>query len=141
MDSTKNPNPRPWRRWAFRLGLPSAALALSSVWMYEPDSRGKAIAAAGLAVTSLLVFTLTMPRRMARRAQSPRRARRTMSSRRSRAAARAVGSTSAESIRTGFAQCGRNRALLVCLDLSDGHVPHEGPTAPAAGIARRPARR
>ncbi|MFE3558392.1 hypothetical protein ACFXKW_26550 [Streptomyces sp. NPDC059193] len=38
-------------------------IALSSVWLYEPDSVGKGVAAAGVALTALLAFTLTMPRR------------------------------------------------------------------------------
>lgn len=63
VDGPRDPSARAWRRWALLFGLPSAAFALASVWLYEPSSVGAALAAAGLAVAALLAFTLTMPRR------------------------------------------------------------------------------
>jgi hypothetical protein len=65
VDGPRGHSARAWRRWALLFGLPSAAVALASVWLYEPHSVGAALEAAGLAVAALLVFTLTMPRRRA----------------------------------------------------------------------------
>ncbi|MFD4210464.1 hypothetical protein ACFWRG_31250 [Micromonospora tulbaghiae] len=55
--------PNPWGRWALRWGVPSAVVALGSVWVVEPATRVGAITAAGVALTALLVFVGTMPRR------------------------------------------------------------------------------
>mgnify|MGYP006951120175 CR=1 FL=1 len=65
VDGTQHSERHAWRRWALFFGLPCAALALGSVWLFEPESVGAALGAAGAAVTALLVFTLTMPRRKA----------------------------------------------------------------------------
>ncbi|WEH37963.1 hypothetical protein PZB75_31680 (plasmid) [Streptomyces sp. AM 4-1-1] len=53
----------PWGRWSLRWGLPSAVVALVSVWVLEPASLVGAIIAAGVALGALLVFVGTMPRR------------------------------------------------------------------------------
>ncbi|MFD8731493.1 hypothetical protein [Streptomyces sp. NPDC059611] len=66
-------SPNPWSRWALRWGVWSAVVALGSVWVVEPAGRVGAIIAAGVAVTALLVFVATMPRRQP---PSRRRARR-----------------------------------------------------------------
>ncbi|MFI6688466.1 hypothetical protein [Streptomyces sp. NPDC050485] len=66
-------NPSPWVRWALTWGVPSAAVALGSVWVLEPDSGVGAIAAAGAALTALLVFVGTMPRRRVPGEQQARR--------------------------------------------------------------------
>lgn len=73
VDSTQSPNRHAWKRWALRFGLPSAVVALCSVWLYEPDTQAGAIVAVGFAVVALFVFVLTMPRR--RTVDRPRRAR------------------------------------------------------------------
>ncbi|MFD0437195.1 hypothetical protein [Streptomyces chartreusis] len=69
----QGPVPRPWARWALRWGAPSAVVALVSVWALEPDSLVGAIVAAGVALTALLVFVGTMPRRQSRAEQRARR--------------------------------------------------------------------
>ncbi|MGW1041075.1 hypothetical protein [Streptomyces sp. NPDC002547] len=46
-----------WAAWAWRFGLPSAAVALGSVWLI-PVATGVVV---GVAITALLVFCLTMP--------------------------------------------------------------------------------
>ncbi|MFF7449982.1 MULTISPECIES: hypothetical protein [unclassified Streptomyces] len=56
-------SPSPWVRWALRWGAPSAVVALVSVWVLEPASLVGAVIAAGVALTALLVFVGTMPRR------------------------------------------------------------------------------
>ncbi|MFK0121572.1 hypothetical protein [Streptomyces sp. NPDC090994] len=53
----------PWGRWTLRWGVPSAVVALVSVWVLEPASLVGAIIAAGVALGALLVFVGTMPRR------------------------------------------------------------------------------
>ncbi|WP_331729288.1 hypothetical protein OG592_43625 (plasmid) [Streptomyces avidinii] len=63
IDRGKSSNRRAWARWALRWGVPSAAIALGSVWVVQPDSGVSAIAVAGVALTALLVFVGTMPRR------------------------------------------------------------------------------
>jgi len=63
--STPHRRQRPWRRWALFFGMPSAATALSSVWLYEPRNLGTALTAAAVAVASVFVFAFTMPRRKA----------------------------------------------------------------------------
>lgn len=69
----RRPLPRPWARWAFRWGAPSAAVALVSVWVVEPDGLVGAIVAAGVALAALLVFVGTMPRRQPQAEQRARR--------------------------------------------------------------------
>jgi hypothetical protein len=51
-----------WTTWAWRFGLPSAAVALGSVWLIEPSTPVAAGVVVGVAITSLFVFCLTMPR-------------------------------------------------------------------------------
>lgn len=63
----------PWVRWALRWGAPSAAVALVSVWVLEPASLVGAVIAAGVALTALLVFVGTMPRRQLSAQQRARR--------------------------------------------------------------------
>ncbi|TGB15495.1 hypothetical protein [Streptomyces sp. MZ04] len=72
VDGAQSPNRRAWKRWAFFFGSPSAVVALSSVWLFEPDSQAEAIAAAGVGVAALFVFVLTMPRRTAEAARRSR---------------------------------------------------------------------
>ncbi|MCX4791999.1 hypothetical protein OG369_39820 [Streptomyces sp. NBC_01221] len=72
MDSTRSLNRRAWRRWAVLFGLPGAVVALSSVWLYEPESQGMGLVAAGVAVVALLVFVLTMPHRAPDEGRRPR---------------------------------------------------------------------
>lgn len=55
--------PNPWGRWALRWGAPSAVVALASVWALEPASPVGGVIAAGMALTALLGFVGTMPRR------------------------------------------------------------------------------
>ncbi|GAA1334776.1 hypothetical protein GCM10009647_076690 [Streptomyces sanglieri] len=66
-------SPSAWVRWALRWGAPSAAVALVSVWVLEPDSGVGAIAAAGAALAALMVFVGTMPRRQPPGEPRPRR--------------------------------------------------------------------
>jgi hypothetical protein len=63
IDRGESSNRRGWAHWALRWGLPSAAVALGSVWVVEPDSGVGAIVVAGVSLTALLVFAGTMPRR------------------------------------------------------------------------------
>ncbi len=56
-------SPSPWGRWSLRWGAPSVVVALVSVWVLEPASLVGAIIVAGVALTALLVFVGTMPRR------------------------------------------------------------------------------
>ncbi|MFI1648122.1 hypothetical protein ACH4XT_14455 [Streptomyces avidinii] len=63
VDRGESSSRREWARWALRWGMPSAAVALGSVWVVQPDSGGGAIAVSGVALTALLVFVGTMPRR------------------------------------------------------------------------------
>lgn len=63
IDRGEGSNRRRWARWALRWGLPSAVVALGSVWVVQPDSGIGAIAVTGVALTALLVFVDTMPRR------------------------------------------------------------------------------
>ncbi|MFD4609973.1 hypothetical protein ACFWOT_18105 [Streptomyces sp. NPDC058440] len=63
MPVVKGKSPSPWGRWALRWGAPSAAVALVSAWVLEPASVVGAVIAAGVALTALLVFVGTMPRR------------------------------------------------------------------------------
>ncbi|MEU7072851.1 hypothetical protein AB0B30_27350 [Streptomyces narbonensis] len=67
-------SPNPWGRWALRRGGPSAVVALGSVWVLEPASLVAAVIAAGVALTALLVFVATMPRRRPLAEQWSRRA-------------------------------------------------------------------
>lgn len=71
VDSKGSLNRHAWRRWTIRFGLPSMVVALSSVWLYEPESLEMGLVAAGVAVAALLVFVLTMPRRAADGARRP----------------------------------------------------------------------
>ncbi|MEU5958148.1 hypothetical protein [Streptomyces sp. NPDC047525] len=73
VDSAQSVTRRAWMRWTLASGLPSSLVALGSVWLYEPDSQAKAIAAAGVGVAALFVFVLTMPH-AAQRARRSRRA-------------------------------------------------------------------
>jgi hypothetical protein len=67
-------SPNPWSRWALRRGVPSAVVALGSVWVLEPASLVAAVIAAGVALTALLVFVATMPHRRPPTEQRSRRA-------------------------------------------------------------------
>ncbi|MEU6352176.1 hypothetical protein ABZ896_23055 [Streptomyces sp. NPDC047072] len=66
-EGTQNRSRRLWKRWALLSGLPCAAVALGSVWLYEPDTRAEAVSVTAIAVVALLVFVLTMPGSMDRR--------------------------------------------------------------------------
>ncbi|MFF2378356.1 hypothetical protein ACFVUW_28600 [Streptomyces xiamenensis] len=52
-----------WRRWGVLYALPSAAVALSSAWLYHPHTLADLLMATGMVTTAVLVFTATMPRR------------------------------------------------------------------------------
>ncbi len=65
VDGTQHSERHAWTRWALFFGLPCAALALGSVWLFEPRSVGAALGAVGAAMVALLAFVLTMPRRKA----------------------------------------------------------------------------
>jgi hypothetical protein len=75
VDGTQHSERHAWRRWALFFGLPCAALALASVWLFEPRSLGAALGAVGAAMVALLVFVLTMPRRKAAARRAPRQPR------------------------------------------------------------------